>query len=63
MSASYSLGSILALPLVPWVNDRFGRKKAIALGSIIMIVGAILQGASQHCKFARSLFHAERSNI
>ena len=51
MSASYSLGSILALPLVPVVNDKWGRKKAIALGSVIMIVGAVLQGASQHCEF------------
>ncbi|KAI5791930.1 general substrate transporter [Geopyxis carbonaria] len=48
MSASYSLGSICALPLVPLMNEKYGRKKSIMLGSIIMIVGAVLQGASQH---------------
>ncbi|KAI5782172.1 hexose transporter [Pyronema domesticum] len=48
LSASYSLGSICALPLVPWVNEKYGRKFAIYLGSVIMIIGAVLQGASQH---------------
>jgi MFS family permease len=50
LTASYSLGSLLALPLVPLVNERWGRKVAIYVGSVIMIIGAVLQGASQHCK-------------
>ncbi|CCC05446.1 hypothetical protein SMACR_09292 [Sordaria macrospora] len=48
ISAAYSLGAILSLPLVPIVNDRFGRRWSIALGSMTMVVGAIIQGFSQH---------------
>lgn len=49
MSASYSLGCILALPFVPMINDNYGRRMSIILGSVIMIVGSILQTASQNC--------------
>lgn len=49
MSASYSLGCILALPFVPMVNDKYGRRISIILGSIIMIIGSVLQTASQNC--------------
>jgi len=48
MAASYSLGSVLALPFVPYINERYGRKTAIVIGSIIMILGAIIQGAAQN---------------
>uniref|UniRef100_A0A8H8CJF8 Major facilitator superfamily (MFS) profile domain-containing protein n=1 Tax=Psilocybe cubensis TaxID=181762 RepID=A0A8H8CJF8_PSICU len=48
MSAMYSAGAIVALPLVPIVSDGFGRRWAITVGSIIMIIGAILQTASQN---------------
>ncbi|RPA97988.1 general substrate transporter [Choiromyces venosus 120613-1] len=48
MSASYSLGCILALPFVPLINDRYGRRFSIMFGSIIMIIGSILQCASQN---------------
>lgn len=51
MSASYSLGCILALPFVPIVGDKYGRKKSILTGSLIMIVGAVIQAAAQNCKF------------
>ena len=48
ISASYSLGAILSLPLVPLVNERFGRRWSILLGSLVMVAGAIIQGFSQH---------------
>nr|BAV32173.1 putative MFS sugar transporter [Sordaria araneosa] len=48
IAAAYSLGAILSLPLIPWVNDRFGRRWSIFIGSNIMVVGAIVQGFSQH---------------
>lgn len=48
IGASYSLGAILSLPFVPIVNNRFGRRWAIFLGSCVMIGGAIIQGLSQH---------------
>ncbi|KAH7397441.1 hexose transporter-like protein [Pyrenochaeta sp. MPI-SDFR-AT-0127] len=46
ISAAYNLGAICALPLVPYVNDTFGRRWAIFIGSWIMVVGAIVQALS-----------------
>ncbi|KAA8899397.1 general substrate transporter [Sphaerosporella brunnea] len=46
LTASYSLGSLVALPLVPTINERWGRKMAIYVGSVLMIIGAVLQGAN-----------------
>ncbi|KAF1839323.1 major myo-inositol transporter iolT [Decorospora gaudefroyi] len=48
MSACYQLGSILAVPFAPWVSQKFGRRMSIFIGSVIMVVGALLQGFSQH---------------
>jgi len=48
LSAAYSLGTVLALPFVPFVTDRLGRKLPIVIGSIIMVIGAILQTATQN---------------
>ncbi|KAF9004318.1 hypothetical protein BDQ17DRAFT_1424758 [Cyathus striatus] len=48
MSAMYSLGAIVALPLVPLVTDGLGRRNAILFGSILMVIGAIIQTASQN---------------
>ena len=48
MSACYQLGSIFGVPIVPWFANRYGRRWSIMLGSLIMVFGAIIQGASQH---------------
>ncbi|CAA7259439.1 unnamed protein product [Cyclocybe aegerita] len=48
MSAMYSAGAILALPLVPVITDGLGRRMAIVFGSVIMIIGAVIQTASQN---------------
>lgn len=48
LSAMYSLGAICSLPFVPILADRYGRKLSIAFGSVIMVIGAVLQGASQN---------------
>ncbi|KAK1255584.1 hypothetical protein MKX07_007843 [Trichoderma sp. CBMAI-0711] len=48
IAAAYSLGAILSLPFIPIVNDKFGRRWSIVGGSVIMIVGALIQGFSQH---------------
>ncbi|TKA51796.1 hypothetical protein B0A55_11054, partial [Friedmanniomyces simplex] len=42
----YSIGAVVALPIVPYVNDRVGRKHSITIGSAIIVVGAILQTAA-----------------
>lgn len=43
MSAIMSLGSICSTPIAPWVADKYGRRVGITVGSIIMIIGAIMQ--------------------
>ncbi|KAK2044575.1 general substrate transporter [Colletotrichum somersetense] len=48
IAAAYSLGAVLSLPFIPFVNDRFGRRWSILGGSTVMVVGALIQGFSQH---------------
>ncbi|KAL0944580.1 MFS sugar transporter [Colletotrichum truncatum] len=48
IAAAYSLGAVLSLPFIPIVNDRFGRRWSIFGGSCIMVLGALIQGFSQH---------------
>ncbi|KAH7403177.1 MFS transporter [Cadophora sp. MPI-SDFR-AT-0126] len=48
LNASYNLGGLITLPLVPWVNDKFGRKHSITLGSVILCCGVVVQAASQN---------------
>jgi hypothetical protein len=43
MSAIMALGSICSTPLAPIIADRYGRRWGITTGSVIMIIGAILQ--------------------
>lgn len=46
IGAAYSLGAILSLPFIPMVDNRFGRRGSILFGSVIMIIGSIIQGLS-----------------
>lgn len=46
LGAAYSLGAVLSLPFIPYVNEKFGRRAAIFGGSCVSIVGAILQAFS-----------------
>jgi len=48
IAAAYSLGAVLSLPFIPIVNDKFGRRWSIFGGSVVMVIGAIIQGFSQH---------------
>lgn len=43
LTASYNLGALTAVPFVSFLSDYFGRRGSIALGSLVMIVGAIIQ--------------------
>lgn len=43
ISAMMSLGSICSTPVAPWVADKFGRRWGITIGSIIMVIGAVIQ--------------------
>jgi hypothetical protein len=51
MSSCYQLGSILAVPVAPWLSQRYGRRMSVFVGSVIMVIGAILQGFAQHSEF------------
>ncbi|KAK4554049.1 hypothetical protein LTR86_008890 [Recurvomyces mirabilis] len=48
ISSSYQLGSIIAVPVAPWFNQKYGRRMSVFAGSVIMVIGAIIQGFSQH---------------
>lgn len=50
ISASYNLGAILAVPVVPWVANKYGRRWSIFIGSGFQCVGAVVQCFSQHGK-------------
>ncbi|KAH8702744.1 general substrate transporter [Phaeosphaeriaceae sp. PMI808] len=51
LTALYSIGSIASLPVTPFIADHFGRKTAIVIGCIIMIVGAAIQGAAKNLHY------------
>ncbi|KAK4149378.1 putative lactose permease [Chaetomidium leptoderma] len=44
LASSLPLGSVIGLPLIPLVNDNFGRRWCIMFGSCVMIIGTIIQG-------------------
>ncbi|KAL2871218.1 general substrate transporter [Aspergillus lucknowensis] len=48
LTAILSLGAICATPFISMVGDRWGRRMGIILGSTIMAIGGIVQGASVH---------------
>lgn len=47
-NAAYSIGSILGVWFIPTVSDKFGRKKGLALGAFVSVVGAIIQAVSMN---------------
>jgi|SRR5690242_9341000 len=47
--ACYNLGAITSIPFISLVSDHFGRRKSIVFGSVIMVIGAIMQGLSRNC--------------
>ncbi|KAF4625111.1 hypothetical protein G7Y89_g13055 [Cudoniella acicularis] len=52
-----SVGSLVGLPLLPSLLDRYGRKSGIVVGSILMLVGIALQsGAVNFSMFIAARF-------
>lgn len=41
-----SIGSLVALPVVPYIADGLGRRWGIIIGCLIMVLGVILQAIS-----------------
>lgn len=48
IAAAYSLGAIVSLPFIPMVDNWVGRRGSIMYGSIIMIIGSIIQGFAKN---------------
>ncbi|WQF81110.1 Putative major facilitator, sugar transporter, major facilitator superfamily [Colletotrichum destructivum] len=48
LNAMYSLGALMAIPFVPFVSQRFGRRRTILFGSYIMVLGAGLQAGARN---------------
>ncbi|KAL1894771.1 hypothetical protein Sste5346_005747 [Sporothrix stenoceras] len=46
MASSLSLGACVGLPFIPYVNDGFGRRWCIMFGSVLMIIGSLIQAFS-----------------
>lgn len=46
LAASLPLGACIGLPFIPFINDGFGRRWCIMFGSVMMIIGSLIQGFS-----------------
>ncbi|KAL2786510.1 hypothetical protein BJX66DRAFT_342104 [Aspergillus keveii] len=48
VTTAQTIGSAGALPIGPYITDRFGRRPPIAIGSLLVILAAGLQGGAQN---------------
>jgi MFS family permease len=48
VTTAQTIGSAGALPIGPYITDRFGRRPPIAIGSLLVIPAAGLQGGAQN---------------
>ena len=48
INCAYVLGVLVALPLCPYVNNRYGRKMGIYVGYAFLIPGVIMQTCAQN---------------
>jgi len=46
LSAMYQIGSLVSLPVVPFLSDHYGRRMPIIIGCSIMVVAAAVQTAA-----------------
>jgi len=46
INSAQNIGALSALPVAPFVSDRFGRRATLFIGAIIMLAGVILQWAA-----------------
>jgi MFS family permease len=49
--ACYNLGALTSIPFISLLSDHVGRRWSIVFGSVVMMIGSILQGFSINCKF------------
>ncbi|KAL2865313.1 general substrate transporter [Aspergillus lucknowensis] len=48
LSNGVIFGQILAFPIAPWLCDHMGRRFPIFIGSLLLVIGAVLQCAAQN---------------
>ncbi|CCO29585.1 Lactose permease [Rhizoctonia solani AG-1 IB] len=48
LNAIQNIGVLVALPMAPYVSDKFGRKKSLITGAFIMLGGVALQASSSN---------------
>lgn len=48
LNAVYPAGKVVAMFLVTYIGDRFGRKTTIAIGALTCVAFAIMQGTSKN---------------
>jgi len=46
LSAMYQIGSLVSLPVVPFISDHYGRRMPIIIGCTIMVISASIQTAA-----------------
>lgn len=46
VNAAQSIGSVLALPMIGWLADTYGRRAVLLIGILLVIVATIIQTAS-----------------
>ena len=46
ISSMMNVGSVASIPIVPYCNDRWGRRLCIIIGSLIVVGGVIIQTAA-----------------
>ncbi|KAI1084991.1 general substrate transporter [Whalleya microplaca] len=44
LASALPLGACLGLPLIPLLNDNLGRRWCVMFGSVVMIIGSLIQG-------------------
>ena len=49
--AAFAIGGFIASPFVPLVADKLGRRYSMLFGSMVSIIGGILQGSAVHRKW------------
>ncbi|KAI0024252.1 general substrate transporter [Xylariomycetidae sp. FL0641] len=48
LASALPLGAVIGLPFIPIINDNLGRRWCVMIGSVIMIIGSLIQGFSQN---------------
>ncbi|SCO92633.1 related to hexose transporter protein [Fusarium oxysporum] len=43
ISASLAIGTAAGVPIMPYINDHFGRKACVLIGSVVVAIGVVIQ--------------------